>query len=273
MDEIRRRDVQVFVAEAVGIQRLAGSLVIGAIFVGILIMRARIYFPVACLMALLPVTAGHLWFSWNASEHRRFHSDHLKALWAGCQDRLLRFREVYKRAKTTPMADLREMPQTIETVSLSVYHALRKADIVAHEIAASEAGLTPLPRSNRPLGPDEQAQELYQVADRNLTEYKQGLEAVMAGVQRSEAQAAVFMTTLDTLRVKILGYRLVGRGPELPSHEFLAAIAEAKLQLESIDKALDELDLSVYPQTVAVVRSTPPPLPVDNERQNLEGRG
>jgi hypothetical protein len=53
----------------------------------------------------------------------------------------------------------------------------------------------------------------------------------------------------------------------------LAAIAEAKLQLESIDKALDELDLSLYPTSIAVIRKMPPPMPeTAPEVQKLENR-
>lgn len=273
MDDIRRRDVKVFLAEALNFARLSASVFGGAILVGFIYWRTN-SFLAADVLAIPFALAVHLATAWQASEARRFHNPHMKALWAGCVDRLARFREVQKRAKNTGVADLQEMPRTIEAVGQSVYRALRKADIVAFEIAASESGLSPVVPASQRISPDLQSQELFQVADRNIAEYKQGLEAVLAGVQRSEAQAAVFMTTLDTLRMKMLGHRLVGRSPELPSHEFLAAIAEAKLQLESIDKALDELDLSIYPKSIAVVRTTPPPMPADVEQQqHLEGRG
>jgi hypothetical protein len=273
VDEIRRRDVKVFFGEAASVQRLALTAIGGAALFGLMLWRTHGNEALVGVIALPFVLAAHFVFAWQASEARRFHNPHMRALWTGCLDRLSRFHEVQKRAKDTGVADLREMPKTIETVAGSVYRALRKADIVAYEIASSESGLAPVVPRLR-ASTDAQSQELFQVADRNIAEYKQGLEAVMAGVQRSEAQAAVFMTTLDTLRMKMLGHRLVGRSPELPSHEFLAAIAEAKLQLESIDKALDELDLSIYPKSIAVVRPTPPPMPtVEVEQQHLEGRG
>ena len=74
------------------------------------------------------------------------------------------------------------------------------------------------------------------------------------------------MTTVDTLRMKMLGYRLVGRSPELSSNDFLSALAEARAQLQSIDTALEELDLGHYPKTISVVPNTnenlnPPPVP------------
>ena len=79
------------------------------------------------------------------------------------------------------------------------------------------------------------------------------------------------MTTLDTLRMKMLGYRLVGRSPEVPSHDFLEALAEARAQLQSIDTALEELDLGHYPKTIAAI---PPPIPqevVDELQSRLNG--
>ncbi|MEJ5171286.1 MAG: hypothetical protein WHU10_09880, partial [Fimbriimonadales bacterium] len=99
---------------------------------------------------------------------------------------------------------------------------------------------------------DPQAKELYRIADRNIAEYRKLYDAVMAGVSRTEAQAAVFMTTLDTLRVKMLGYRLVDKSPEVPSQDFLEALGEARLQLDAIDKALEELDFSHLPKLIAV---------------------
>jgi len=68
------------------------------------------------------------------------------------------------------------------------------------------------------------------------------------------------MTTLDSLRMKLIGYRLVGRSPELATQDFLDSIAEARAQLQAIDTALDELDLGHYPKTISVV---PPPIPDD----------
>ncbi len=111
------------------------------------------------------------------------------------------------------------------------------------------------------------------MADKNIAEYRQQFAGVMAGVHRTEAQSAVYMTTLDTLRMKMLGYRLVGKSPEMSSHDFLEALAEARAQLQSIDTALEELDLGHYPKTIAVV---PPPMPadaVDEIEQRLQQGG
>jgi len=75
----------------------------------------------------------------------------------------------------------------------------------------------------------------------------------MSGVSRSMAQAEVFLTTLDALRIRMLGYRLGSRTPELESHEFLTVITESKMQFEAIDKALEEIELTPFPERVAIM--------------------
>jgi hypothetical protein len=55
----------------------------------------------------------------------------------------------------------------------------------------------------------------------------------------------------------------------MSSHDFLEALAEARAQLQSIDTALDELDLGHYPKTISVV---PPPIP-DEIVQQLKNQG
>jgi hypothetical protein len=62
----------------------------------------------------------------------------------------------------------------------------------------------------------------------------------------------------------MLGYRLVGRSPELSSQDFLEALNEAKLQLAAIDSALEELELGPYPTMIAAM---PPPLPDDIQQR------
>lgn len=202
---------------------------------------------------------AYLWVTWKESIGKRFINPRFAERWAGCQDRLTRFEQVLSKLRKDDIADLKEMPATIRQVGQSVYIALRKADIIAQEVHDSELGLSEAPATWTPGTTDAQSQALYQVADRNVAEYRRQLNAVLAGVHRAEAQSAVYMTTLDSLRIKMQGYRLVGRRPELPSQEFLESLAEARLQLESIDHALEELDLGHYPKQISVV----PPLPSD----------
>jgi hypothetical protein len=180
----------------------------------------------------------------------------MQSLWNGCEDRLGRFEEVLKKTRKEGVADLQEMPNTIRGVSKSLYLALRRADIITTEISATESGMLSQPPAWNASAQDSQSKELYRIADKNIAEYRTHFAGVVAGVQRTEAQSAVFMTTVDSLRMKLIGYRLVGRNPSLHSQEFLEAIAEAKLQLQSIDTALEELDLGQYPKNIAVVSST-----------------
>jgi len=255
MDDIRRQDLRLFARELTSPWRIVCTIAI----VGVLLGNIHPFGPVVVPMAIIAVFVSSVW-AWMESEKKRFSNKRFRALWLGCEDRLKRFEEVLKKMRTDQVADLHEMPRTIRGVSKSLYVALRRADIISHEVQLSEKGLYSEPPSWKSPSRDAQSQELYRLADKNIAEYRAQFAGVMAGVQRTEAQSAVFMTTLDTLRMKMIGYRLVGRSPELSSHDFLEALAEARAQLESIDTALDELDLGHYPKTISVV---PPPIPED----------
>jgi len=254
MDDIRRHDTRLFLRELGSVSRL---LTIGvAIVLLVSLLENRLSFNyVFAFVAGMSAVAGS---AYSASVRKRFKNKRMESLWAGCQDRMQRFEEVLKRMRTDQVADLRDMPVTVRRLSHSLYCALRRADIIADEVSATEAGMLSKPPVWQAAAHDPQSKELYRIADKNIAEYRTQFAGVMAGVQRTEAQSAVFMTTLDTLRMKMLGYRLVGRSPELQSQDFLEALAEAKMQLQAIDTALEELDLGHYPKNIAVV---PPPLP------------
>lgn len=260
MDEIRRQDMKLFLKELLVPFRLIISLVGLFVVYGVAEHSLRFgLFLFAGLIAIVGLTAI------KDSVEKRFHNKRLKALWTGCQDRLLRFEEVLKKMRKDQIADLQEMPKTIHGLSESLYVALRKADIVAKEVMESERDMLAQPPVWNSPSRDPQSQELYRLADKNIAEYRQQFAGVMAGVQRTEAQSAVYMTTLDTLRMKMIGYRLVGKNPELSSQDFLEALAEARAQLQSIDTALEELDLGHYPKMIAAV---PPPIP-EEARQHI----
>lgn len=263
MDDIKRQDLRVFTQELLQAPRLifvglALAFVFGVPMGGDSIVRRFI--------AMLAVLAVWTFTSYNSSLHRRFLHKGFEARWKGCQDRLNRFDEVLRRLRREQVAELHEVPKTIHAVADTLYRALRRADLIAHEVHLSEKDLYSAPPVwNAPSG-DAQSTELYRIADKNIAEYRQHYAGVMAGVQRTEAQSAVFMTTVDTLRMKLLGYRLVGKSPEVNSHDFLEALAEAKLQLQAIDHALEELDLGQYPKTIAAIPQPvplagPPPIP------------
>ena len=259
MDDIQRHDTKLFVKELLSPLRV---IVTGAILL-IFLSNLGHFGAFGFLASTLTLFLSTFW-AWTESAKHRFSNKRYQSLWLGCQDRLRRFEEVLKKMRRDQIADLNEMPSTVRAVSKSLYIALRRADIIAHEVQLSEKGLYNEPPTWKSPSQDAQSQELYRLADRNIAEYRAQFAGVMAGVQRTEAQSAVFMTTLDTLRMKMIGYRLVGRSPELSSHDFLEALAEARAQLQSIDTALDELDLGHYPKTISVV---PPPMPEEAVRR------
>lgn len=253
MDEIRRQDLRAFLRELFRFTRMV--LWFGLAFLAYKILGGLKLWEG---FAVVPLLA---WFAtaYLDSIPRRFINRRFLLLWESCKDRLDRFNEALSHNRRQKIAEFEEMPKTIESVSHSLYLALRRADMMFQEITRSEGWLAGQPHQPPPIqSQDAQAQELYRIADKNIAEYRQHFSAVMAGVQRAEAQAAVFTTTLDTLRMKMLGYRLSGRKPELSSLEFLESLTEAKMQLEAIDKALEELELTPFPKTIAI-------LPEENE--------
>lgn len=187
---------------------------------------------------------------------KQFHSPRLRDMWLQCKDRMKRFDEVMARVRKDKIVELEELPRTLARTSESVYAALRRADQVTFEILKSERGISHAMPPRLSVSHDPQSTELYRIADKNLAEYRQHYSAVMAGVQQAEAQAEVFKTTVDTLRIRLLGMRLAGRSPQMASAELLTTLAEAKLQMQAINSALDELDLGLYPRTIEVVSPT-----------------
>ncbi len=264
MDDLRRHDAQRLVRELLSPGRLLASLVV-ALFIYMAFGRSW-EGPGRMLVGWTFLVLAHVGMAMQAAERKKWSDPRMAALWNGCQDRMLRFEEVVKRLRRDDAGNLSEMPQTIRRVSQALYAALRRADIIKVEVQATEKDLGGPPIWQAATR-DPQSRELYGLADRNIAEYRGHFAAVMAGVQRTEAQSAVFMTTVDSLRMKLIGYRLVGRSPEMGTHDFLEALAEARTQLQAIDTALEELDLGHYPKTISVV---PPPIP-DDVQQRLNG--
>lgn len=265
MDDVTRQDLRLFLKELLSPWRL----ILGGIAL-LFLWTVPLFLYAVGPKAFLTVAILLVWisYSYTNSVSKRFHSKRHAAMWNGCHDRLARFEEVLKKLRKEQVANLNEMPTTIRRVGKTLYRALRRADLIAHEVDQTERDLYSAPPVWSSPSQDAQSKELYRLADKNIAEYRQQFAGVMAGVHRTEAQSAVYMTTLDTLRMKMLGYRLVGRTPEMSSHDFLEALAEARAQLQSIDTALEELDLGHYPKTISVV---PPPMP-QNVVDELEER-
>lgn len=266
MDDVARLDLKLFLKELLSPLRLIVFLV------ALVFLWTLPFGPALAVRLFLTAFALVFWASqcYSASVSKRFISKRYSAMWNGCRDRLSRFEEVLKKLRKDQIANLSEMPETIRRVGDSIYRALRRADVIAAEVEKSERDLHNAPPVMHLPSSDPQSQELYRIADKNIAEYKTQFAGVMAGVHRTEAQSAVFMTTLDTLRMKMLGYRLVGKAPELSSDDFLVALAEARAQLQSIDTALEELDLGHYPKTISVI---PPMVPESEDLEERLGQG
>lgn len=273
MDDIRRQDLRLFMREALTPTRLvvyAVSLFVlfqafshGGEFQG---GPAKTLVVGAFLCILTGLSTG-----WQNSYRKRFANPRMRSLWEGCRDRLVRFEEAHKRVRQDQKTELKEMPKTIRRVADNLYIALRRADTISHEVMTSERGLYNQPPVWNAKPGDPQSKELYRLADKNIAEYKSLYSGVMAGVERTEAQSAMFMTTLDTLRMKMIGYRLVGKNPELISQDFIESLVEAKAQLQAIDTALEELDLGHYPKMIAAVPPPPPTVENSGNDQAVQG--
>lgn len=223
--------------------------------------------PVILIAGFILSSAVHTFRADAAAKKKRFINSRFMALWNGCRERFESFETGIHKLKRADIAQFQELPDTVRDLAMTIYNALRRADILFEEVLQSEGvdRIRPGVPMFKPTDP--QAQELYRIAERNLGEYRGHYNELMAGIQRTEAQATVFMTTLDNLRVKMLGYRLIGKNPSLNSEEFLSVLAEARAQLSAIDQALDELDLSHYPKTIAVI---PPTTSEQNFGEGLE---
>lgn len=258
MDEIRREDKKLFMKEILRPSTIAATVgymvIVGAMLAG---SQPN---PVMALALFLagPVFIGLR--AYSRSVDKRFIHPRFGELWEGCRDRHARFDAVLTQMRRERVADLQEMPKTIRKVAEALYIGLRRADLITDDVRRTEHDVVNKPPAWGAASQDRQAQELYQVADRNIAEYRQQFAGLMAGVQRTEAQAAVFMTTLDSLRVKMIGYRMVGRSPELSHPDFLSAMNEAKVQLHAIDRALEELDFGQIEKSLQKGQTDPPHL-------------
>jgi hypothetical protein len=252
MDEIQKRDWKVFLVEALGFRSIAAiALIIFIVFLfstGPLQNNPLVYGFGGALIAWTFFSA------FQRSIPKRYHHERFRYLWRECRQRKEKLQEALNKSRKNKIADLAELERTVNTTMPDIYRALRRADLALREIQQSEAMVSPSLMGNDRLVNDAQAQELYKVADRNIAEYTQHYKLAVAGVERAEAQCIVFSTTLDTLRIRLLNYSLAGRSPEAETKEFLNLVAEAKMQFSAIDKALEEIELMPFPETIVTLR-------------------
>lgn len=206
-------------------------------------------------LALIGAAVG-AGLAWSRSTKRRFGNMRLARAWAQVADRSGRLTRELRNAKKRSIADLEDLPRNVVRVRRQLYVSLRTADLMLSEISRSER---PGGSPEKPdlVSGDPQAQELYRIADKHLAEYRRRFAELVSSVERTEAQAAVFVSLLDSLRVQLLQHRL-GRVSALPdTQEFLEAVTEAKMQLDAIDKTLEELALTPFPKILTYLPDDP----------------
>ncbi len=241
MNDIQRADLIIVAKSALNPLRLAGLAFAG--WIGTLLLGGTDPWPWVGItvwgMALgLYGTAIR-----NDFLRKRFRTPEHRVLWDLIEDRLRRFHKAVKRAPQEVRRALEDTPQRVDRTAQKLYIALRKADLVRQEIERSEGRVIPPPPILKPHSSDRETTELYVLADKNIAEYHRNLEAVSAHVTRTEGQCAVFLSALDSLRVQLLGHRLRTTAPAVPQPEFREAMASIKRQLDSISKALVELEV------------------------------
>lgn len=260
MEDIAKRDRFVLLREIFRWDRVLGYLILFMVFASALSSPMPMFPPKAVILGLCLAWAGiTVRHAYKLHLDKRWHDGRYRDLWKACVDRRTRLNDALAKLKKSKIADLQELPRSADKLLSDIYTALRRADLVYHEVSQSENRTAPpLLGGHTRFISDNQAQELFKVADRNIAEYSQQYRRVLAGVERSEAQAVVFATTLDTLRVRMLGYRLTGSSPEADTREFLNVVTEAKMQFQAIDQALEEIELTPFPETVVVSPSEKP---------------
>lgn len=278
MDDIRRRDLKVLLVELLGVRTFTQ---IAAVVLLVWLISSNPGGAPWWLFAIGgTMIAYSLFTAYKRSIPKRFHHERFRYLWRECRQRQDKLVAALQKSRKNKFAELSELERTVDRTMPDIYRAIRRADLVLREIQQSEAMVSPKGIAQSRIVDDTQAQELYKVADRNIAEYTQHFKQAIGGVERAEAQAVVFSTTLDTLRIRLLNYSLAGRSPEAETKEFLNIVAEAKMQFASIDKALDEIELMPFTETIHTLRSdsprenledsqTPPPIP-DHARQKID---
>lgn len=197
-------------------------------------------------LGLAVALGGSSYFAFETGRdwlRRRFLNPEYAELWRMVEDRFRRFQRALRRAPPGIAAGFNEIARTVDRTKRRLYTSLRKADLVKKEILDSErgtAGSLPFP----PLAsPDSETNDLYAIAAKNLEEYRAVFQAITSKVSRTEAQCAVYISALDSLRVQLLGHRLEKREAAMPKEETDEAVSDIRTQLDSINQALDELEL------------------------------
>lgn len=245
------------------------------------------------IWAVAAVTGGWIMASAKGRNHvmrTRFKYPRFAHLAQVARERYDQLCQDLKRAKSLDAPEVSRLLPILSQVLDTVVVSLRQADAVMLEVAHTERPSFEDPVYRPPVDAhhrDSQVQELYQMADRNLAEYRKSLERLTRSVKRTEAQAEVYITTVDVLRARVLSLRLGAVDAGGKHSEFIYALNQAKAQLEDVDRSLRELDfaremaMDLERELEDMVqrpgketlekemlgRSQPPPIPTSEERE------
>jgi hypothetical protein len=195
---------------------------------------------------LVPIGACAVsWTMAALSARKRFRFRHpaYASLWDCIQDRLERFDRAYGHSPRIVRENLSGTPESVHRIGDSMYLALRRADSVRALIEENEPRDMPnLSRSEPIAAADAKARDLYGLALRNREEYREHYQKLMGGVERTEAQAAVLISSLDSLRLKMLDYRVTGGKIEMPEDDLLPQLQAYRDEFRALEQAVDEVE-------------------------------
>ncbi|GMV37287.1 MAG: hypothetical protein AMXMBFR61_17950 [Fimbriimonadales bacterium] len=196
---------------------------------------------------LVPVALGFAGWTLSALLSRanyRFQNSHYKVLWDRVQDRVRRFERAYRKSPRVLKETLSETPDSVHRLVDAMYLALLRADAVRHMLEGLEPWDAPV-RGMRfePPALDEQARTLYDLARKSRSDYREQYQKMLAGVERTEAQVDLLVSSLDNLRLRLLDHRVTGSKVEMPSDELIESLQRHQSELTALEKAVDEVDL------------------------------
>ena len=230
-----------------------------------LILTFAFHFPTrfSILIALVSGLGAIIYPRIQERKKAFFMNDRFNQLWASSEERYTSLQRVFKASRAKEREELESLPAYVDSIRKSLFEALTRADAVTIQIDKLHEESSHFTNPNVQFGPgsDPTARAIVTQADRNRAEYRQNMKVVQGGVQRTEAQVLLFMTTVDNLRVRMVGYSLRGQQTEASSYEFSQLLSDMHTQLKSIDSALEELNLPLFPSERP--RRHRPPVPAN----------
>jgi hypothetical protein len=243
MIDPQKRARDVFIAECFS-PALIGQGVIIMVIMFIIGPAARMAPIEAALLGGILV-AGYVGIkAYFQSIPKRWYHPRFRTLSENCADRFKRFEVALSQLHSSSKAEFSDLPETVKKVATNLQNSIKHADAVLNELGKNEADIRNQATTWQANTRDKDATQMYQAADQNIAQYRQLYDGIMAQVSRTEAQAAVFITTLDSLRIRMMSYQLASGPRGMATQEFMSLMRESQAQLETIDRTLEDIELS-----------------------------